>query len=370
MRPLRAAITRTLGKRLLRRLRAIWREAHTVADHDATTMIDMARRWCAVLGIDPDTSPEIPDPHEGSGSSVAAAITAVLAGLPGGTPPPGPPGDPDPAGEPGSSPAPGSSAGSPLPAVTIGLGEAATWTSRPPQPAERQAARRLGTALRRARTREPILVREDSAAPPGRLRTRAAMTAAAQTAAGAVPTALPWQHSTRRTAPAATLKIAVLVDVSGSMRAFAAPLSSAAWILAHAAHTAGAETTTIAVGARATVVIPPGRRPGKVPKLRANAVTECFDLAVAAADKLLDLRTPGAARLMVVVSDGLFYSNGFDNAQRTLDRIIAAGCSVLWLAPAGQDTHTYTGPATITVDDPADAIHHIGKAAAKALTST
>jgi Mg-chelatase subunit ChlD len=376
VRPLRKAVTKALGRPLLRRLRAIWLQAHTVADDDATAMISLARRWCSAVGVDPDTTPEIPDPSAGSGHAVAAAITAVLGRIAGITaPPPGFPGsgehDDDDDGDPGPAPDPDltpPTAPPPLPPASLGHGHAATWTTRAPRPAEVQAARRLGNALSRARTREPIMVREDTAAPPGRLRTRAAMAAAAQRAAGAVPTALPWQRTTRRPAPAPNLKVAVLVDVSGSMRAFAAPLSSAAWILGHAAHKAGAETTTIAVGARATVVIPPGRRPDGVPKLKANAGTECFDVAAALADRLLDLRTPGAARLMVVVSDGLFYDNGFDNAQRTLDRFIAAGCSVLWLAPAGQSTHTYTGATTVEVDDPADAIALIGKAAAKALT--
>jgi hypothetical protein len=382
VRPLRKAVTKALGRPLLRRLRLIWLEAHTVADDDASAMISLARRWCSAVGVDPDTAPEVPDPTDGFGHAVADAITAVLGRIAGISPlPPGFPGfrepdddegdegddDPGPESDPG--PTPPAEPPPPLPPTVLGHGRAASWTTRAPRPAEVQAARRLGNALSRARTREPIMIREDTAAPPGRLRTRAAMAAAAQRAAGAVPTALPWQRTTRRPAPAPNLKVAVLVDVSGSMHAFATPLASAAWILGHAAHKAGAETTTIAVGARATVVIPPGRRPAGVPKLKANAGTECFDVAAALADRLLDLRTSGAARLMVVVSDGLFYDNGFDNAQRTLDRFTAAGCSVLWLAPAGQSTHTYTGVTTVEVDEPADAIALIGKAATKALTS-
>lgn len=373
VRPLRAAVTTALGRPLLRRLRRIWLEAHTVADTDATAMIALAHRWCRIVGIDPDAAPEIPDPSTGAGHLVADAIAGTLAGIAGSPPPggwPSEPGDDDEEPDPTAPPAPEPPTPPTLAPGSPGHGPAATWTGRAPREAEFQAARRLAAALSRARTREPIMVREDMAAPPGRLRTRAAMAAAAQRATGSVPTALPWQRTTRRPAPAPLLKIAVLVDVSGSMHAFAEPLSSAAWILGQAAHKAGAETTTIAVGARATVVIPPGRRPTAVPKLQANAGTECFDVAVAVADKLLDLRTPGAARLLVVVSDGLFYDNGFDNAQRTIDRIVAAGCSVLWLAPAEQHTHTYTGVTTIEVGNPADAITLIGRAATKALTAS
>ena len=370
VRALRAAATRVLGKRLLRKLRTLWREAHAVADDDGIAMIDLARRWCAALGIDPDTTPQIPAPGSGAGTSIADAITAVLAAiieLPALPPPGGEPGDGEPDDEDArSSRAPDPSILPPVPKF-LGDGPAAEWTTRAPRPTEMRAARVLAGALRRARAREPIMMRHDAAVPPGRLRARAAITAAAQAAAGAVPTALPWQRTIRQQAPAPELKVAVLVDVSGSMRAYVGPLSSAAWILGNAAHKAGARSTTIAVGGRATVVIAPGQRPGTVPTLKADASAECFDVAVGVAHDLLDLRTPGTARLLVVVSDGLFYLNGIDHAQRTIDWLTATGCKVLWLAPTGQANHTYTRVTTIEVKDPTDAINLIGKAATRAL---
>ncbi|GIM90101.1 vWA domain-containing protein [Paractinoplanes toevensis] len=373
VRPLRAAATRVLGKRLLRKLRTLWREAHTVADDDAPAMIDLARRWCIALGIDPDAAPQIPAPGSGTGTgtgtSIAGAITAVLAAVvdlpplpPGGEPGSGEPDDEDAA----SPPAPDPATLPPVPKF-LGDGPQAEWTSRTPRPAELRAARVLAGALRRAQAREPIMMRHDAALPPGRLRARAAIAGEAQAAAGAVPTALPWQRTIRQQAPAPELKVAVLVDVSGSMRSFVDPLSSAAWILGTAAHKAGARSTTIAVGGRATVVIAPGQRPGTVSKLKADAQAECFDVAVGVAHNLLDLRTAGTARLLVVVSDGLFYRNGYDHAQRTIDWLTATGCKVLWLAPADQSTHTYTRVTTIEVKDPIDAIALIGKAATRAL---
>ena len=54
--------------------------------------------------------------------------------------------------------------------------------------------------------------------------------------------------------------------------------------------------------------------------------------------------------------------------QRTIDWLTATGCKVLWLAPASQNTHTYTRVTTIEVKDPIDAIALIGKAATRALT--
>lgn len=360
VRPLRAALTRYLGPRLLRRLRQLWRHAHTVADDNADAMIDIAQRWCRQLGIDPAIQPNVPDKHAGTGTSIAAAVGAVIAGV-GGHPPPA--ADP--------LPTPSSPAAATAAVYSSGHSEPVedplVWRPRPPTAEERQAAARLAAALARAGSREPVAVREDTATPPGRLQTRAAITAAAQHAAGAIPTALPWQRTVRRPAPAPELAVAVLVDVSGSMGAFAKPASSAAWILGHAAARANATAVTLAVGSTVTVVVPPGRRPTEVRDLNADDIRECFDDAVAAADRLVGLTIPGKARLMVVVSDGLFYYNGFEQTQNTINRLIGAGCAVLWLAPTEQRTHTYTGPTTIVVDNPAECAAIIGRAAAAAL---
>jgi hypothetical protein len=162
VRPLRTAVTRVLGSRLLRRLRQLWRQAHTVADDDATGMIDVARRWCQLLGIDPDAHPQVPDKHAGAGTTIAAAISAVIAGVGGHPTPPTPgPGRPGlPAGHSGGHSEP--------------VEDPTAWTPRPPTAEERHAAARLRAALTRAGSREPVAVREDTIAPPGRLRTRAA----------------------------------------------------------------------------------------------------------------------------------------------------------------------------------------------------
>ena len=340
-RALRRAVTGVLGTKLLRGLRRIWRDAHTVADTDADTMIALARQWCAALGIDPDTAPELPEtPAGASGGRVAAAISAVLDGIAGHS----------------EQPPSGHHASSDIPA---------SWTARPPTDDEQQAAARLAVLLRRARTRERSLTLEHTAAPPGRLRTRHAVTAAAQKAAGAVPTAQPWQRTTRRPVPDPDLAVAVLVDVSGSMRAFAGPLSSAAWILAHAATRAGATSTTIAFGDKVTVLIPPGQRPTHVRDMRADSGTERFDEAVAEADRLLGLTTPGKVRLVVVVSDGWLADP--DAAQTTITRLLATGATILWLTPADRPTRTYTGPTTLAVDTPTACVHLIGRAATEAL---
>src|SRR6266542_103043 len=67
----------------------------------------------------------------------------------------------------------------------------ATWTTRPPTPAERAAARRLARQLRAASHRDRAATHVTSKAPPGRLQVRAALAADAQRTAGLPPTAEP-----------------------------------------------------------------------------------------------------------------------------------------------------------------------------------
>ncbi len=340
----RAAVTTVLGRKRLAQLRDIWRQAHTTDDTDADTMIRLAWQWCAILGIDPTRHPHTPaaDPGVFAGQ-LAQAITDYLAAAAGLTP-------------------------TEYTARHIAGHFAAptTWTRRDPTPEEHRAARQLAARLRHAHTRTPEPATRPTAVPPGRLRTRHAITAEAQIATGNLPTATPWQRRAHLPPPKPTLRLAVLVDVSGSMYSYAAPMSSAGWILAHAAHRHQAVTTTIAFGDAVTLLVPPRARPTQVLQMQACDSTEEFIDAVKLADHLLTLRHRGAVRMLAVVSDANFGEN-IDPAQRLITTLHRSGCAVLWLRPAGLSGHTFADTTTITVADPVEAISHIAHAAATAL---
>src|SRR6185437_15336193 len=55
-----AKVEAVTGHDTLERLRATWREFLKIADGDARTLARLARRWCRILGIDPDTPPPAP----------------------------------------------------------------------------------------------------------------------------------------------------------------------------------------------------------------------------------------------------------------------------------------------------------------------
>ncbi|RNH99670.1 VWA domain-containing protein [Micromonospora aurantiaca] len=343
VRGVRAAVTAVLGRKTLRQLRDIWRHAHTAADTDATTMIDLAWRWCHVLGIDPHRQPQPPQPDAGQfAGRLAQALTDYLAH------------------DLGLAPAQYTDLN-----IQSQHGAPAAWTRRDPTAAERAAATLLAARLRRARTHVPEPDSRPSPTPPGRLRTRHAITAKAQIASGSLPTATPWQRRTQTPPPKPTLHLGVLVDTSGSMRPYAAPMSSAGWILAHAARTNQATTAMIGFGSRATVLVAPRQQPTQVLQMSALGGTTAFLDAVKLGDQLLQLRQPGRLRMLAVVSDGDLPDLG--PAQRLITTLHRSGCKVLWLRPANLAGHTFTHTTTLLVSDPIQAVNAIADAAVTAL---
>lgn len=340
----RAAVTAVLGRQRLRLLREVWQQAHTVDDTDADTMIGLAWRWCRILGIDPARQPAPPTADEGVfAGALAAALGEFLAALAGLTP-----GDYT------------------AHRIAEQHGAPATWTMRDPTDTERQAARTLANRLKAARTTSVEATTRPSAIPPGRLRSRAAITADAQRAAGQIPTAQPWRQRADLPPHKPKLHLAVLVDVSGSMTAFARPMSSAAWILANSARRTDATVTTIAFGEAVTLLVAPHQRPAQVQQIRARDSYERFTEAVKLADQLLPLRHRTTVRMLAVVSDGNYYGHT-DAAQQLITTLAHTGCAVLWLHPHGKANHTYADTTAVTVTDPVEAITVIADAAVTAL---
>src|SRR6266540_4734992 len=343
VRSARAAVAAVLGRKRLAQLRDVWKTAHTVDDTDADTMIELAWRWCRILGIDPNRHPNVPTPDLGMfAGQLAAAITDYLAAAAGLTP-----------------------AEYVAQAMAGRHGAPASWTRRTPTIAEQQAVRLLAARLRQARTHTPEPGRRPTVIPPGRLRTRHAIAMAAQRDAGTIPTATPWQQRATLPPHKPTLHLGVLVDVSGSMHTYAQAMSSAGWILAQAAHRNAAVTTTIAFGGAVTLLVPPRTRPSHVLEMGTGGGTDTFTGAVKLADQLLNLRHRNTVRMLAVVSDGDL--DDIDPAQRLITTLHRAGCAVLWLHPPGLSGHTFADTTTTTVADPVDAIRRIADAAVTAV---
>ena len=377
--PLAATITRILGEKRLNALADLWDIAHRTGDDDRDTMIDLGRRWCEIIGIDPERPAPEPAPTSGepSGPSpLAEAISGTLGAVAktDGAPTSGGAGDTDKEDRRRREQAAREATERAARQVFRSThpehgphGPTAITGTRTPRGDEQAAARRLARQLRAAAHRERVTTIQTSPTPPGRLRMRAALAADAQRAAGAVPTAEPFTQTTRRHVPAPPLRIGIACDVSGSMMVAAAPVASAAWILARAAsHVPDARSATVIFGAKVRPVTHPGAAPAAVAEFTARDSTEQFVQAVDALDGSLDLSRPGAARLLVVVSDGIFTAEQRRIGQQRIARLTAAGCAVLWLALSGR-AYPMDGAHLLTLADPAGAVSAIGAAATRAL---
>jgi len=154
------------------------------------------------------------------------------------------------------------------------------------------------------------------------------------------------------------------------MSAFAGPAASAAWIIARAASLIpGAQTATVTYGDAVAPVTRPGHAPACVTEFTAPDSTEKFCKAIDALDGALGLSGPGAARLLVIISDGAYTADERASGQRRLARLARAGCGVLWLAPDTRWADPMTGAHAVTMTDPAATAETIARAAARALQS-
>jgi hypothetical protein len=400
--PVARVVRDVLGEQTLDKLRTVWRAALRTADDDDVTMLDLGWQWCEITGTDPNTG----DPDPGAAPDPSGGTTATGSGSGTGTP----------------SPSGGASGGTPSPSPLAGAiaavldnvarkvtrekapedpaavaaanrareaaadkvahraarsvfevggprdGLTATAGTRPPTPQERSAARVLARALDTAGLRERVAVRSASEVPPGRLRMRGVRAAEAQRAAGATVTAQPFTRVTRTPVTTPPLRVGVACDVSDSMGWARAHVASAAWILADAArHTrVPAQTASVIFGHHVRPLTRPGKRPAEVTEFDSRDNWEDIPTALDALDGALGLSHPGAARLLVIVSDGRFRDQPRRDGQRTLHRLRAAGCAVLWLTTDPDDT-PLDGATVHRLTDPTTAARAIGHAATTAL---
>ncbi|HEY2261242.1 MAG TPA: VWA domain-containing protein [Streptosporangiaceae bacterium] len=369
-----ATVEAIIGPDALARLGATWREVHRTADGDIKAMTRLARRWCRILGIDPDAAPPAPltiavsdllDAIRDAIKEIEATVEADFA-----PPLPFPPGAAEKREHEKAVRGRADRAAREV-FGRRGRPRAVTGT-RDPHQEEIAAARRLARTLREATAGQRATTTVTSKVPPGRLRMGKALAIQAQRAAGAVPTAEPFTRTISRRVPAPPLRVGIACDISGSMGAFTGPVASAAWILARAAsHLPVAQTATVLFGEAVHALTRPGGTPAQVSDFDATDGTESACHAIDALDGALALSKPGTARLLVIVSDAEFVGYGEPaGVQQRITRLHRAGCGVIILAPHGQARHiTFTDCQITETADPADAIDAIARAATRALTA-
>jgi VWA domain containing CoxE-like protein len=407
VRPVAETVKAALGADTLIKLADLWRTAMTVDDDQGEAMLDLGRRWCDLLDIDPTgpaptgTNAAGTPGHSQTGTSQAGtsqagtseagqgggvtvsqlgaaveeAVGRVAAAAAKETAPQDPAGQAlalaaaAKAAEQQTQDRAAAAARAVFGGGGGGLGQPPVGGTRTPTAAEQAAARTLARLLGTAGVRERAAVKTSAALPPGRLRMRGAMAADAQRAAGAIPTAEPFTRTRRIVTPTPPLRVGIACDVSNSMKPFTGPVASAAWIIATAAARTPvpAESATVLYGSGVRALTRPGRTPAQVTDFPAFAGCHDIGPAIDALDHILGLSRPGAARLLVIVSDGRYGPAEREPGQRCLDRLRTTGCAVLWLEPDTTRTRPLDGATVQALTDPAATAAAIGRAALTAL---
>lgn len=246
--------------------------------------------------------------------------------------------------------------------------------TRPPKSNERSAANVIATKLEKAKYRDRDMTEVSSILPPGRLRARAAVQAAAMRERGVMAQAEAWRRKVRKQTDEPTLTVGVLVDISGSMGYAMEPMATTAYVLSEAAHRVQGRAAMVYYGNDVFHTLRPGERMNEVKVYTAPDGTEKFDDAFRALDGSLDLLYGQGARLLVVVSDGHYTGHETNAAKRWMRRCAEEGVAVVWLPfDDGYMAKHIAGDYGVVLSgkfDPTDAATQIGAACEKAITTT
>lgn len=235
-----------------------------------------------------------------------------------------------------------------------GRTEGRITNERPPTSQERVQANRVAEALERAKYHDRIRTVVPDALPPGRLKTRSMVQAAAFKANGVGVKTEPWKRVKRVHTIDPNLTVGIMVDVSGSMSSAMEPMASIAWIVSEAVRRIQGRAAMVYYGNQVIPALYPGEHLEKVRIRSANDSTERFDLAFRSLNGALNLTDATGARLLVIVSDGHYTETERKAAHDHMKKCAEAGIAVAWL---GIESRWGTDPAESYVAKYPNAIH-------------
>lgn len=214
-----------------------------------------------------------------------------------------------------------------------------TYNRRPPLPEERHAAVALGNTLEKLQYSDRARHAAPSALPPGRLRSRAAVEAAAQRSRGEAISALPFKRVFRTRTDTPPITLGVMVDISASMAEAMEPMGSTAWVLSEAATRIDAQVAQVYFGDSVFPGLKPNTRSSQVGIYQADSEYHHFDEAFLALNGALQLTHSDGVRVLVIVSDLHFDSHQLDSVREHLLRCQRAGVLVLVMPFEGWFDH-------------------------------
>ena len=203
--------------------------------------------------------------------------------------------------------------------------------SRQPTGEERASAVRVGQALEKAKYRERSQTEINSIVPPGRLRTRAIVQGAALRSRGIAQQTEAWRRTQRKHTDDPTLRVGVMVDISGSMHRAMEPMAVTAWVMSEAVRRIQGKCAMAYFGNDVFSTLRPGEHLNEVKVWSASDGEEQFEKAFRALDGVLDLNYGDGARLLVVVSDGYYKGREVEATRTLLSQADKNGVAILWL---------------------------------------
>jgi hypothetical protein len=210
---------------------------------------------------------------------------------------------------------------------------------RAPNGEERRLASRTRKELESAYTRERSITKTRSQLPPGRPDMRAGMKGQALRDQGLMDISEPFRRKQRKRNPTPPLSVGIIQDASGSQDRAAASAASGAWIVATAAHQLDAKVAMVTFGNATTRVISPGEKPPGVPVITANSGNHKFSWGVKALEGVLGLMNRGTARLLIIMTDGIWESDQIAMRDPALKRYVEAGVHVMWVQTDGRESY-------------------------------
>lgn len=204
---------------------------------------------------------------------------------------------------------------------------------RQPTGSERASAVQIAKALEKAKYRERSVHTRKTQAPMGKLIMRNAIQNQALESMGKRGELPSWKSKTRKHTDDPTLRLGVMVDVSGSMGGAMEAMGQTAWIMSEAGRRIQAETAMVYYGSGIFPTLRRGQRLSEVTIYSAPDGTEKFAEAWEALDGELGLTFGDGVRMLVIVSDGNYTPNQTERAKNIMRECKQNGVAVLWITP-------------------------------------
>lgn len=206
-------------------------------------------------------------------------------------------------------------------------------TRRLPTGEERASAVSIAKALEKAKYRERSVHTRKTQMPMGKLAMRNAIQNKAMESMGKRGELPEWKSKSRKHTDDPTLRLGVLVDISGSMGSAMESMGQTAWIMSEAGRRIQAKTAMVYYGSGVFPTLRVGQRLPEVSIYTAPDGTEKFGEAWEALDGELGLTFGDGVRMLVIVSDGQYSGKERENAVKALTECRQAGVAVLWITP-------------------------------------